>query len=181
MRLTGASTRTDYAGGVLPRIYKMHKRKSWREKLTANKGLPRVETITPSQSRRWGTGTLVIPAPLEVDALMRRVPAGKVTTINEIRAALARKHRASICCPITAGIFAWLAANAAEEDSQEGRKRTNPYWRTLKAGGQLNPKYPGGIAALKKRLVAEGHRIIKRGQNYFIADYEQVLVSPFHP
>ena len=37
-------------------------------------------------SQRWGTGTFVIPAPLEVDAIMRKVPKGKLITINEIRA-----------------------------------------------------------------------------------------------
>jgi hypothetical protein len=43
-------------------------------------------------SKRWGTGTVVIPAPIEVDEFMRKVPSGKLTTINEIRAALAKKH-----------------------------------------------------------------------------------------
>src|SRR5262245_27231873 len=134
----------------------MSKRKSWKEKLAANKGLPRVERITATQSRRWGSGTVLIPAPVQVDELMKKVPAGKVTTINEIRGVLARKHRASITCPITTGIFAWIAANAAEEAAAGGKKSTTPYWRTLKAGGQLNAKYPGGIPDLKKRLRGEG-------------------------
>ncbi|MEM2999158.1 MAG: hypothetical protein QXV09_00525 [Candidatus Bathyarchaeia archaeon] len=58
---------------------------------------------------------MVIPAPIEVDELMRKVPVGKLVTINEIRAALARKHGAIIGCPLTTGIFAWVAAHAAEE------------------------------------------------------------------
>ena len=84
----------------------MARRKSWREKLEDSKGLPRVERITGKMSKRWGTGTVVIPAPKEVDEVMRRIPEGKLTTINEIRAALARKHHATIGCPITTGIFA---------------------------------------------------------------------------
>lgn len=71
-------------------------KKSWREKLAEDKDLPRVIEITEQMSQKWGTGTCVIPAPREVDELMRRVPPGKLTTINEIRAYLARRHSASI-------------------------------------------------------------------------------------
>jgi len=155
----------------------MRKNKSWREKLVDNKGLPRVERITPKMSARWGTGTVVIPAPLEVDAMMRCVPARKLTTINEIRAALASKHGAAIGCPITSGVFAWIAAHAAAEEAAAGRKRITPYWRTLKSGGELNHKYPGGIPALSKLLRSEGHRIVKRGRKYSVADFEAVLTK----
>ena len=110
---------------------------------------------------------------------MKRVPSGKVTTINELRTALAKKHRASIACPITTGIFAWIAANAAEESAGLGMKRITPYWRTLKSGGELNPKYPGGIPAVRRRLTAEGHKILKRGSKYFVADFEKSLFTKF--
>jgi len=74
----------------------MKLRLSWRAKLADSKDLPRVERITGKMSTRWGRGTVVIPAPIEVDEIMRGIPKGKVITINEIRAALARKHRATI-------------------------------------------------------------------------------------
>jgi hypothetical protein len=70
-------------------------RKSWREKLADDKGLPRVEEVTDKMSHRWGTGTFVIPAPREVDEIMCQVPEGKLITINQIRDVLARKHCAS--------------------------------------------------------------------------------------
>jgi hypothetical protein len=66
------------------------------------------------------------------------VPKGKLITVNEIRAALAKKHGASIGCPITTGIFALVAARAAAENEADGKKRITPYWRTLKAQGELN-------------------------------------------
>ena len=72
-------------------------------------------------SKRWGTGTCVIPAPREVDEIMKKVPKGKLITINEIRQILAKKHKATIGCPITTGIFAWIAANAADEDTKQGK------------------------------------------------------------
>jgi len=86
------------------------KKKSWTEKLADSKGLPKVEKITEKMSKKWGTGTIVIPAPIEVDAMMKKVPEGKLITINEIREALAKKHNATIGCPMTTGIFAWVAA-----------------------------------------------------------------------
>jgi len=153
----------------------MPKRKSWSEKLKDSKGLPKVEKITGKMSRRWGTGTVVIPAPMEVDEMMRSVSEGKLITINEIRAALAKKHKATIGCPITTGIFAWVAANAAEERKREGERETTPYWRTLKTGGVINEKYPGGVEGQKKLLEKEGHKVIQKGKKYIVVDYEKSL------
>ena len=155
----------------------MKPRKTWTEKLADDKGLPRVARIEGRMTKRWGTGTMVIPAPREVDELMRQVPKGKLTTINELRAALARKHSANIGCPITTGIFAWIAAYAAEEQAAAGRKRFTPWWRTLKLGGELNPKYPGGLDAVKRRLQAEGHKVVTRGKRAFVADCERKLFA----
>lgn len=153
------------------------KKKSWREKLADNKGFPRIAKIDCAKSKRWGEGTFVIPAPLEVDALMKQVRRGKLTTIDAIRKALAQKYGTTIACPITTGIFAWIAAHAADEAEQAGRVRITPYWRTLKTGGELNPKYPGGIKNLRSRLAAEGHRIVKKGSRYFVADFEKSIAN----
>jgi hypothetical protein len=154
-----------------------YKRKTWREKLEDDKGLPRIAKIEGKLSKRRGEGTFVVPAPLEVDGLMKRVRRGKLTTIDQLRKSLAKKHRVTIACPITTGIFAWIAAYAADEAEQWGRSRITPYWRTLKAGGELNPKYPGGIKNLRARLAAEGHRVTKKGKRYFVADYEKSVTS----
>ncbi len=154
----------------------MARKKSWREKLNDNKGLPKVAQICGNMSLRWGKGTMVIPAPREVDEVMRKVPKGKLLTIHEIRSYLAKKHRATVGCPITTGIFAWIAAHAADEAIGEGKKRVTPYWRTLKSGGELNPKYPGGIGNLKSRLEAEGHRVVQKGKRFLVEDFEKSLL-----
>jgi len=155
----------------------MKHRKSWREKLADSKDLPKVQKITGKMSRRWGTGTVVIAAPKEVDEIMRKVRKGRLITINEIRRILARRHGATIGCPITTGIFAWIAANAAAEALADGRRRITPYWRTLKTGGQLTPKYPGGIEGLRARLEAEGHTVIQKGARHVVEDYEKSLAA----
>lgn len=151
------------------------RRKSWREKLDDDKGLPQVQEITGRLSKRWGTGTVVIPAPREVDALMRVVPPGRLTTVNELRARLAARHNATIACPITTGIFAWIAAHAAAESAADGATETTPYWRTLKADGELNPKYPGGVEDLRRRLESEGHAVVQRGKKLYVDNYDRVL------
>ena len=154
-------------------------KKSWREKLANDNGLPKVCEVSGGQGPRSGTGRMVIAAPREVDALMKKVPRGRLTTINELRAALARPHGADFACPLTTGIFSWIAAHAAAEAASEGQKRITPYWRTLKAGGEINPKYPGGVDDIARRLAAEGHRIIAKGKRRVVADFDKKLFAGF--
>lgn len=54
-----------------------------------------------------------------------------------------------------------------------------PYWRTLKANGELNAKYPGGIEAQKEKLEEEGFTIIQKGRKnvrYYVKDYEDAIL-----
>jgi len=159
------------------------KQKSWQEKLADSKDLPKMIKVTPKMAGRWGAklgDTVVIPAPIEVDEIMKKVPKGRLITINEIKEALAQKHkknRATIGCPITTGIFAWIAAHAAEESRAEGKKDITPYWRTLKTSGEINPRYPGGVEAQKKLLEEEGHKVIQKGKKFIVADFERHLVN----
>jgi hypothetical protein len=153
-------------------------KRSWREKLADDKDLPKISVVPRSLSNRLGSGTFVVPAPRAVDAAMKKVRSGELTTIDALRKALAKKHGATIACPITTGIFAWISAHAADEAEAEGAKRITPYWRTLKTGGELNPKYPGGLKALAARLKAEGHKVVVRGKRWVVADYEQSVVEP---
>ncbi len=135
--------------------------KSWTEKLGDDKDLPKIVTVP-------GKGRMAIASPREVDALMRRVPKGRVTTINDLRAAIAKKHKADFACPITTGIFAWIAAHAAEEARARGEKWITPWWRTLKGEGELNPKYPGGIDRQRSLLRGEGHRFQEKGKRILV-------------
>ena len=154
-------------------------RKTWQEKLADSKDFPRVVEITDKMSKRWGTGTLVIPAPREVDEIMGKVPRGKLITMNQIREIVAQKHGATIGCPLTTGIFAGIAARAAEEAAAEGKANITPYWRTLKSKGELNEKYPGGVETQATHLREEGH-IIEPGKGKKppkVKDFERALVG----
>jgi hypothetical protein len=153
------------------------RKKTWQEKLQDSKGLPKTGRVEGAMRRTWGEGTMVIPAPIDVDSVMRQVRKGRLTTINEIRMHLARSHRVDICCPITTGIFAWIASHAAQEAEDAGARRITPWWRTLKSSGELNPKYPGGIERQRARLEAEGHTIARKGQRFFVEGFERSLAK----
>ena len=155
----------------------MTSRKTWREKLADDNGLPTVKPVGGAWARRQPGATVAIPAPREVDDYMRAVPRGGLTTVSDIRDAIARKHKADFGCPMTTGIFAWIASHAAEEAEQAGEQNTTPYWRTLKAGGELNPKYPGGIENHRSQLEAEGHTVVEKGRKTVVANFEKSLLT----
>jgi alkylated DNA nucleotide flippase Atl1 len=152
------------------------KKKTWREQLNDNKDLPKVVQLNENGQIHLKAKTMAIPSPLEVDAIMAKVPKGKLTTIDAIRRQVAEENGADIGCQLTCGIFAWIVANAAEEAAAAGEKKITPYWRTLKSNGELNPKYPGGAEAQKARLEAEGHEMLKKRVKWFVVDYQKKLV-----
>jgi hypothetical protein len=152
-------------------------RTSWREKLERSDHSKIVE-IPSFMSKRLGTGTMLIPKPLDVDALIRKTRKGKLVTVSEIRARLARDNNVAVACPLTTGIFIRIAAETAEEDLRNGRKQVTPYWRVIRDDGSLNEKFPGGVKAQSQRLEGEGHSISPgRGKTPpKVKDFEQSLL-----
>lgn len=149
------------------------------------KGLPkilRLETTFPCYKPATKMGAkagdkCVLVNPGEVEEIMRQIPEGKLMTIYEICKRLARKYGVPASCSLTTGIFIMTAANAAEEMIKEGKKNDTPYWRTLKAEGFLNEKFPGGAEAQKRQLEKEGFQVIKKGKRYKVPDYENYLIT----
>ena len=137
----------------------MNTRKSWREKMN-NPKLPKLVAIPPNMRKRWGTGTMLLPSGAEVEAMIRTVAEGSVTTISRIRRFLAAKYMADTACPLVTGIFVRIAAEAAEEDARHGSAAITPYWRVVRDDGSLIPKFPGGTERQAEKLRAEGHRIL---------------------
>jgi hypothetical protein len=136
----------------------MKTRKSWREKLE-NPNLPKVEEIPPGMRKQLGTGTMLIPSPRDVDALIRTIRKGDLITVARLRQDLAARYAADVTCPLTTGMFVRIAAEAAEEEARAGKKQITPYWRVIKDDGSLNPKFPGGVEVQAARLREEGHAI----------------------
>ena len=155
---------------------------SWREKLEKEQQ-PKVVDLTAKAAKRWGHGKMLVPTPLLVDALMRKVEEGKLVTITQIRERLARDFNTDSTCPLTTGIFLRIAAETAEEDLQTGRagggESITPYWRVVRDDGSLNEKFPGGAEAQAIHLREEGHTIEPgRGKKPpKVRDFEKVLVE----
>ena len=149
--------------------------KDFNAMLRDSKDMPKMQIITDQKSiEKYGGDRMYFAPPMDYDAAMRRVPYGKLTTVGEIRAFFAAQSGADFTEPITAGIFVSIAAWA----SYQRKEDETPWWRTLKANGELNPKYPGGAETQKEKLEAEGHTVLQKGRTnlkYVVKDYEKVL------
>jgi len=160
-------------------------KKTWQEKLKDKPSLPKVlklEKRFPCYNAVHKMGAeegddVVLVNPSEVLAVMKQVPEGNLMTIVELCKYIARQHNVQGCCSLTTGIFIMTAANAVEEASREGTLLNIPYWRTLKADGFLNEKYPGGLEGHKKLLEGEGFTVVSRGKRFQVADYEKYLLQ----
>ncbi|RKJ42038.1 methylated DNA-protein cysteine methyltransferase [Acutalibacter sp. 1XD8-33] len=150
-------------------------KKDFNAMLNNPKDMPKFQKVTdPGTIEKYGGDAMYFAPPADYDQIMRQVPFGKVTTVGDIREFLAKESGGDFTEPITAGIFVSIAAWASEQRETD----KTPYWRTLKAGGELNPKYPGGVEAQKEKLEAEGHTITARGRKnlrYYVRDYEDAL------
>jgi alkylated DNA nucleotide flippase Atl1 len=131
---------------------------SWRAKLHKPM-LPKLVPVPDGMARRLGHGMMLIPAALEVDAMIRKIPRGQVSTLAQIRNRLARWHNVDVTCPLVTGIFLRIVAEAAEEDRAAGRQEITPYWRVVHDGGRLNAKFPGGVEQQARLLREEGYAI----------------------
>lgn len=149
--------------------------KDFNAMLRQSKDMPKVQILTDEASiQKYGGEKMYFAPPAAYDEIMKTIPFGKVVTVGAIREYFARKNHADFTDPITAGIFVSIAAWASEQRDED----KTPYWRTLKAGGELNPKYPGGVEAQRQKLEAEGHQVVEKGQKnkkYFVKDYEKVM------
>ncbi len=132
----------------------MGKKKTWKEKLAYG------ERKVVEDPR--GRGLMLIPKPTDLDSLIRRIPSGKLATVDQLREYLARVHGADFTCPLVTGIFLRIVAEAAEEEIRAGKElhEVTPYWRVIKRDGSLNPKYPGGPSHQAEFLALEGHDIV---------------------
>jgi hypothetical protein len=148
---------------------KFTSRVPWREKLNKPQE-PKLVKIPPKMSH-FGKGMMLIPTPQLVDKVVRTIAKGKLATVRDVRERLARDSSADVTCPLTTGIFLRIAAEAAEEDRADGRKRLTPYWRVVKDDGGLNPKFPGGEQQQARLLRDEGLKIVHRGKRSFVKDF----------
>lgn len=147
-------------------------KKDFNAMLQKDNGMPKIQIVSDEATiKKYGGEKMYFAPPKDYDHIMKQIPIGKVITVKAIREYFAKKNNADFTDPITAGIFVSIVAWASFQRKEE----LTPYWRTLKVNGELNPKYPGGVEAQKKKLEEEGHTIIQKGRThirYYVKDYE---------
>ena len=116
-------------------------KKDFNKKMNDSKNMPKIVKLDEEASRKWGGRTMVIAPPIDYDNFMKKVPNGKLITIDTLRKAMAKKYGVDITCPLTCGIFVNICAWASYQRNED----ITPYWRTLKSDGELNVKYPESI------------------------------------
>lgn len=97
---------------------KFSSRVPWRQKLERQQE-PKIVDIPARMQARFGKGRMVIPKPLDVDALIRRVRKGKLVTVLQLREELARRSKVDVACPLCTGIFVRIVAEVAEEERRQ--------------------------------------------------------------
>ncbi|MCL2325683.1 MAG: MGMT family protein [Proteobacteria bacterium] len=150
-------------------------KKTYHEKLHNAGDLPKVEDLSdkPEAVKRFGGSKMLIAAPMQYNAIMTKIPFGKLTTLDRIRMHLAKEANADVTCAMTAGIFVNMCAHASVERGDA----LFPYWRTLKRDGELNEKYPGGMDEQRQKLESEGHQIVQKGKRLLVFGYEDSLAD----
>ena len=133
-------------------------KKDFNAMLADSKDMPKYQMITDEKSiKKYGGNRMYFAPPMDYDKVMRLVPYGKLLTVGTIKEYFARRSGADFTEPMTAGIFVSIVAWA----SYQRNENETPYWRTIKANGELNPKYPGGVEAQKLMLEKEGHTVLQ--------------------
>ena len=152
-------------------------KKDFNAMLHRESDMPKIQVVTDQKTiEKYGGEKMYFAPPLDYDRVMKLVPYGRLLTVGKIREYFAQKNGADFTDPITAGIFVSIAAWASFQRTED----ETPYWRVLKAQGELNPKYPGGVEAQKAKLEAEGHLVVRKGRTnirYFVKDFEKSLIE----
>lgn len=113
--------------------------------------------MKPSKTRDPRDGkTMLIPTPLLVAEEIRKAKRGKLVTVSEIRARLAKRFKTQKTCPLVTGTFVNLVAGATEEAIARGKRPLAPWWRVVDDAGRLLEKAPPGVVVQAERLAAEG-------------------------
>lgn len=152
-------------------------KKDFNAMLDNCKDMPKIQVISDEKTaKKYGGTRMLLAPPKSYDALMKKVPFGKLLTVAQMREHLAKSHNADFTDPMTAGIFVNIAAWASYQRDTD----ITPYWRVLKSDGELNAKYPEAIELQKRLLESEGHTVISKGVKnikYYVKDFADSLIE----
>jgi hypothetical protein len=132
-------------------------RKTWQEKMLGTTGW-KVEKTNKDFADMPAGSKMLVATPVIVEEYVRNIPKGNSTTLQQMRKDLAAEYHADYTCPITAGIFLRIVAEAAFEQLEEGKALKNiaPFWRIIDEKSPTAKKLSFGTELLKKERKREG-------------------------
>lgn len=130
--------------------------KTWKQKLDDGRS-PEVETLEKPFGGAQPGAKMLVATPRLVERYMRGVPSGAAQSVPQMREALAKAHGADIACPLSTGIFARIAAEAALEEMETGVPvdQVTPFWRVIEPKSPLAKKLSCGPAFIEAQRARE--------------------------
>ena len=156
----------------------MAKKQSWREYLDGVE--EKIHEITPEWEAKLGKGKILIPAPKDIERIVRKAKKGELLTVEMLREHLAKEKGVRLTASTPTSIYLKKIALASEEEQNQNKKDITPYWRVLKSNGLINEKFPGGLERQQELLKNEGHVIEQYGKRKKlpkVAEYEKHLIK----
>ena len=131
--------------------------KSWGEKLMGAKPA-HISAMTKSMWGMQAGDRLFIATPVMVRDYMKGIRKGSSRSIEQMRQDFAKAHKADATCPMTASIFARIAAEAAIAEMEDGKPvaKITPFWRLIDQKSPIAKKLTCGVAFVAKMRKQEG-------------------------
>ena len=130
----------------------------WATKLNANPE-PQVRPMPKARIGLQKGDLCLLPSARLVDDFIRAIPKGKAVSLVDMRATLARRHKAAGTCPVYLGYHLRTVAEAACEARDRGAplRSITPVWRVLDADAlTLKKLAPRNAAWINERRAQEG-------------------------
>ena len=123
-----------------------------------------IKPIPEKMEKFFGcSGQMIKPSASTVEAVVSKIPRGKLITLEQLRNEIAAKYKVQTSCPAhTTKILQILS----KEDEP------TCYWRVIKKKGELIAKFPGGIEGHALLLEKEGLKINYDRKIPVVLDYE---------
>jgi ABC-type uncharacterized transport system ATPase subunit len=131
-------------------------KKSWLYKLNENKE-PKIKRIDIDFADIPAGSNMLIATPKIIDKYIQEIGVGKRIDTKTLRKDLAIAHNADYTCPVTAGIFLRIVAEANYEKLQQGKhvKEITPFWRVIEPKSVLAKKLTFGQDFLLQQIEKE--------------------------
>jgi ABC-type uncharacterized transport system ATPase subunit len=100
---------------------------------------------------------MLIPTPKIIDMYIQEIGIGKRVDTKTLRKDLSLAHNADYTCPVTAGIFLRIVAEANYEKLQQGKnvEEITPFWRVIEPNSVLAKKLTFGQDFLLQQIEKE--------------------------